>query len=208
LPASASVLVLPALNIGDSLEHRAFPGTLSAALETLLPLWLALGEGVARAGLRKLVIINSHGGQRAHVDQAALRLRVSHGLMVVRAHSFSFGAPPGLFDATEMAHGLHGGAMETSLIMHLRPELVRRDALADFSTPGPALAARGGWLGVEKPVGLGWMAQDLNPQGVCGNATAASADKGRALLQHMAAGLCQLLAETEAMSWPPDSPKA
>ena len=206
LPASASVLVLPALNIGDSLEHTAFAGTLSAGLDALLALWLAVGEGVARAGVRKLVIFNSHGGQRAHVDQAALRLRVAHGLMVVRAHSFSFGAPQGLFDTTEMAHGLHGGAMETSLILHLRPDLVRLDALADFSTPGPVLAARGGWLGVEKPVGLGWMAQDLNPQGVCGDATAASADKGHALLQHIAAGLCRLLAETEEMAWPPGAP--
>ncbi|MEO7853601.1 MAG: creatininase family protein, partial [Rubrivivax sp.] len=74
-------------------------------------------------------------------------------------------------------------------------------------TPGTSLAARGGWLGVEKPVGLGWMAQDLNPQGVCGNASAASADKGSALLQHMAAGLCRLLAEVEATPWPPRPPQ-
>ena len=207
LPPSASVLVLPALNIGDSLEHSAFPGTLSAGLDALLALWLAVGDGVARAGLRKLVIFNSHGGQRAHVDLAALRLRVAHGLMVVRAHSFALGAPPGLFDAAELAHGLHGGAAETSLILHLRPDLVRTDAIADFDTPGTALAARGGWLGVEKPIGLGWMAQDLNPQGVCGDARSASAQKGRLLLEHMATGLCRLLAEVEATAWPPTSPR-
>jgi creatinine amidohydrolase len=207
LPPSASVLVLPALNIGDSLEHSTFPGTLSAGLDALLALWLAVGDGVARAGVRKLVIFNSHGGQRAHVDLAALRLRVAHGLMVVRAHSFAFGAPPGLFDATELAHGLHGGAAETSLILHLRPDLVRHEAIANFATPGPALAARGGWLGVEKPIGLGWMAQDLNPHGVCGDARAASAHKGRLLLEHMAQGLCQLLAEVEATAWPPPAPQ-
>jgi len=208
LPASASVLVLPALNIGDSLEHSALAGTLSAGLDALLALWLAVGDGVARAGVRKLVIFNSHGGQRAHVDLAALRLRVAHGLMVVRAHSFAFGAPAGLFEAAELAHGLHGGAAETSLILHLRPELVRRDAIADFATPGPALAARAGWLGVEKPIGLGWMAQDLNAHGVCGDARAANADKGRLLLEHMAAGLCRLLSEVEATAWPPTTPQA
>lgn len=204
LPPSASVLVLPALNIGDSLEHTAFAGTLSADLNDLLGLWLAVGRGVARAGVRKLVIFNSHGGQRAHVDLAALRLRVAHGLLVVRAHSFSFGVPPGLFEADELAHGLHGGAVETSLLLHLRPDLVRQAALADFPSLGAELARRGGWLGVEKPVGIGWMTQDLNAQGACGNAGAASAAKGAQLLDHLAACLLRLLAEVEAM--PPLEP--
>jgi creatinine amidohydrolase len=199
LPPSASVLVLPPINIGDSLEHSAFPGTLSADLDALLSLWLSIGRDVARAGVKKLVIFNSHGGQRAHVDLAALRLRVAHGLIVVRAHSFSFGVPPGLFDADELAHGLHGGAVETSLVMHLRPELVRRDALADFSSAGRTMSARGGLLGVEEPVGIGWMAQDLNAHGACGNAAAASAEKGALVLDHMAQGLVQLLAEVQAM---------
>ena len=202
LPPTASVLVLPALNIGDSLEHSDFAGTLCADLDALLGLWLAVGRGVARAGVRKLVIFNSHGGQRAHVDLAALRLRVAHGLLVFRAHSFAFGVPPGLFDADELAHGLHGGAVETSLLLHLRPDLVRRDALADFPSLGARLAAHGGLLGAEKPVGFGWMTQDLNPQGACGNAAAASAEKGRALLDHLASRLLQLLAEVEAMAWP------
>ena len=202
LPPSASVLVLPALNVGDSLEHTAFPGTLSADMEALLGLWLSVGRCVARAGVRKLVIFNSHGGQRAHVDLAALRLRVAHGLLVARAHSFSFGVPPGLFEADELAHGLHGGAVETSLVMHLRPDLVRTPALADFQSLGATLARRGGLLGVEKPVGMGWMTQDLNPHGACGDARAASADKGERLLEHLAGCLVQLLAEMEAMPLP------
>jgi len=206
LPPSASVLVLPALTIGDSLEHTAFPGTLSADLDDLLGLWLAIGRSVVRAGVKKLVLFNSHGGQRAHVDLAALRLRVAHGLLVVRAHSFGFGVPPGLFEADELAHGLHGGAVETSLVMHLRPDLVRAAALSDFPSLGAALARRGGLLGAEKPVGIGWMTQDLNPHGACGNAISASADKGARLLDHMARSLAQLLAEVEVMPWPASEP--
>ncbi len=202
LPATSSVLVLPALNIGDSLEHTAFAGTLSADLEALLSLWLSVGRGVAKTGVRKLVIFNSHGGQRAHVDLAALRLRVAHGLLVVRAHSFSFGTPPDLFEVDELAHGLHGGAVETSLLMHLRPDLVRHEFLANFPSFGQTMAARGGLLGVEKPVGIAWMTQDLNPQGACGNAVGASAEKGAALLDHLANRLVQLLAEVEAMTVP------
>jgi creatinine amidohydrolase len=202
LPASASVLVLPALPVGDSLEHTAFAGTLSVDLDALLGLWLAIGRSVARAGVRKLVILNSHGGQRAHVDQAALRLRVECGLLVVRAHSFGLGVPPGLFEPEELAHGLHGGAVETSLMLHLRPELVRREAIADFRSLGHDLAARGGLLGVEKPVGIGWMSQDLNPAGVCGDARAARAELGAQLLDHMAMRLAALLAEVADFELP------
>ncbi|HET7867687.1 MAG TPA: creatininase family protein [Burkholderiaceae bacterium] len=195
LPAGSSVLVLPALNVGDSLEHSAFAGTLNADMDALLGLWLSVGRCVARAGVRKLVIFNSHGGQRAHVDQVALRLRVECGMLAVRAHSFALGLPPGLFDADELAHGIHGGAVETSLMLHLRPDLVRQAALADFPSLGRSLAARGGLLGVEKPIGIGWMMQDLNPAGACGNAADASATKGRAVLEHMAARLVALLGE-------------
>jgi len=195
LPKQASVLVLPALTIGDSLEHTAFPGTLSVDMDALLGFWLSVGRSVARAGVRKLLVFNSHGGQKAHVDQAALRLRVECGMLVVRAHSFGLGMPPGLFDADELAHGIHGGAVETSLMLHLRPELVRREALADFGSLGRRLAERGGLLGAEKPVGIGWMTQDLNPAGACGNAAAASAEKGAALLEYAAGRLVALLDE-------------
>ena len=202
LPPDASVLVLPALVVGDSLEHTAFAGTLSAELDALLSLWLAVGNGVARAGVRKLVILNSHGGQRAHVDLAALRLRVAHGMLVVRANSFSFGVPPGLFAADELAHGLHGGAVETSLMLHLRPDLVRRDALADNPSARRMPPGDTRLLGAEKPVGVGWMAQDLNPSGAVGNAAAANAEHGRALLEHLVQTLLRLLAEVEAAPLP------
>lgn len=209
LPPQASVRVLPALDIGDSLEHTAFPGTLSADLDALRGLWLSVGAGVARAGVRKLVIFNSHGGQRALVDQVALRLRVAHGMLVVRAHSHGLGVPPGLFSAEELAHGLHGGAIETSLMLHLRPDLVRRQALADFPSLGRELpSASGGILGVEKPAGLGWMAQDLHPSGACGDARAADAAKGAALLAHMAQRLVQLLEEVAQLPLPAAGPGA
>ena len=202
LPAASSVLVLPALTVGDSLEHTAFKGTLSVDLHALLGLWLSIGHSVARAGVRKLVILNSHGGQRAHVDQVALRLRVDCGMVVVRAHSFALGVPAGLFDADELTHGLHGGAVETSLMLHLRPDLVRQDALADFPSAGRTWAAQGGVLGWEAAAGLGWMMQDVNPEGACGNAAAATAAKGERLLDHWADRLVTLLGEVARHALP------
>ncbi|MDO9314609.1 MAG: creatininase family protein [Burkholderiaceae bacterium] len=189
----SSVLLLPPLAVGDSLEHSAYAGTLSIDSDALMGAWLSIGRSVARAGVRKLVIFNTHGGQKAHVDLVALRLRVECRMLVVRAHSFGFGVPQGLFDAEERAHGIHAGAVETSLMLHLRPDLVRLSALKAFPSLGQRLVAQGGPLGVEKPIGFGWMTQDLNLEGACGDATQASADKGAAVLDHMAAGLASLL---------------
>ena len=206
LDPAVPVLCLPPLAVGDSLEHSAFPGTLSADSDALMALWLGVGRSVARAGVRKLVIFNSHGGQKAHVDLVALKLRVEYQLLVVRAHSFSLGLPEGLFPADELAHGLHGGAVETSLMLHLRPDLVRQSALQTFASLGQRLAAQGGVLGVEKPVGLAWMAQDLNPAGTCGDALLASADKGAQVLAHQAERFARLLEQVSAL--PLDSLKA
>ena len=190
------VLVLPAQPIGDSLEHSAFPGTLSLRPELLLATWTEVGRDIRRAGLRKLVIFNSHGGQVGLVDQVALRLRVEQRMIVVRANYFAFGTPAGLFDRNELADGLHGGELETSMMLHLRPDLVRRAALHDFATP---LARPGGLLRPERPVGFAWMSQDLNPAGAVGNAARADAERGSRLLGHLGECLARLLAETAAM---------
>ncbi|MEZ5660792.1 MAG: creatininase family protein [Burkholderiaceae bacterium] len=199
----ARVLVLPALEIGDSLEHTNHPGTLSSDVGTLLELWLQVGAGVAAAGLRKLIIFNTHGGQKPHVDLAAVRLRAAHGLLVVRANSGALGKPEGLFDPQEREFGLHGGDVETSLLLHLHPQLVRMERATDFVSHGQALASAGGPLGIEKPVGIGWMAEDLHPEGVCGNASVASADKGARLLEHMARALARVCEQAAATDWPP-----
>ncbi len=196
LAPGVRVLALPELAVGDSLEHSAFPGTLSLRPELLLEQWTELGRAVARAGLRKLMILNSHGGQVGLVDQAALRLRVEQRMLVVRANYFAFGTPAGLFARDELADGLHGGELETSMMLHLRPDLVRREALRDFAAP---TAARGGLLGPERPVGFAWMTQDLNPAGAVGNAARADAQRGSELLAHLGKCLARLLSETAAM---------
>lgn len=196
--ADAEVLALPALAVGTSEEHGRFPGTLSIEPGTLAAAWRDVGRSVARAGVRKLVILNTHGGQRTVVDQVALALRAELGMLVVRANYFAFRAPDGLFDETELAHGLHGGDAETSLLLHLRPDLVRREALADFTGLGHALAARNRWLGVEKPIGIGWLAGDLHPDGVSGNAARASAVRGERYLAHLVDCLAALLGEVAA----------
>jgi creatinine amidohydrolase len=167
LPPSASVQVLPALTIGDSLEHTASPGTPSTERDDLLGLRLGVGRSLARAGVKKSVMFDSQGGQRVHSGLATLQLRVHHGLLAVEAHRSCFGLRPGLFEAEELAHGRHGGALETSLAMHLRPDLLRTAKPAGFPSLSAALACRGELPGAEDPARIGWMTHDLNAQGAC-----------------------------------------
>jgi len=198
LPESATVLILPAMNVGSSLEHTSFAGTLSVKPKTLLSVWQQIGAGVARAGIRKLVILNSHGGQKPLVDLAALHLRARRGMLVARANYFAFGSPPGLFRSEDLAYDIHGGIVETSMMLHLRPDLVRKDALRNFAGLPREMAARNAWLGAEKPIGFGWMSQDLHPDGACGDAARADSERGAAYLQHLATALAGLLQEIAA----------
>ena len=194
------VLILPAMSVGDSLEHQAFPGTLSIDTEFLVGAWQAVGRSVARSGVRKMVIFNSHGGQTHLLDTVALRLRVELQMLVARCSYFRFGTPPGLFEANELTHGFHGGEVETSLMLHLHPSLVRREHLQDFHGLPAQLARRHQTLGVERPIGIGWMSQDLHPAGVCGNAARAAAQRGARLLENLAGKLSTLLHELAATS--------
>jgi creatinine amidohydrolase len=191
--AGAQLLVLPALTVGLSPEHVSFPGTLSIGDGTLADVWTDIGRSVARAGVRKLIVLNTHGGQKALVDLVAMRLRGELELLVARATYFAFGAPPGLFDS--VAHDIHGGEVETSLMLHLRPDLVRMAEAGDFSGLPQTLAAHNEVLGVEKPVGVGWRAEDLHASGACGNAARADAERGAKLLAYLAERLERLAFE-------------
>jgi creatinine amidohydrolase len=199
LPSGVSLLVLPAQNVGLSPEHTSFAGTLSIRDTTLLEAWTDIGRSVARARARKLIVFNTHGGQKSLVDLVAVRLRSELGMLVVRATYFAFGALPGLFDPAELVHDIHGGEVETSLLLHIRPDLVRTAALANFAGLPHELAARHKLLGAEKPVGIGWRAEDLNVAGACGNAARADGRRGAQHLSYLADRLAALVGEVASM---------
>jgi creatinine amidohydrolase len=139
--------------------------------------------------------LNSHGGQPQVAQIVARALRVEHGMLAVAANWFSWGFPLGLFDAGEVRHGIHGGAIETSMVLALRPDLVRAAAAADFGPVTVADDADYPWLRALGPAGWGWQAQDLHPEGVCGDASRADAEAGRAVIDHAARHLVELLEE-------------
>ncbi len=195
LPQELDVLVLPAQPIGKSDEHAAFPGTLTLSTETLIRVWTEIGECVARAGIRRLLIFNSHGGQPQVADIVARDLRVRLGMFVVTTAWWQLDQQPGLFSDAEMKHGIHGGAVETSMMLHLHPDLVRMDKAQNFVSLSALMENEYRLLTPEGGVGFGWQAQDLNPLGACGDATLADAAKGEQLVDGAAAGLVELLGE-------------
>ncbi|MEM9198706.1 MAG: creatininase family protein [Pseudomonadota bacterium] len=189
LPGDLDIRILPIQAVGKSNEHLDAPGTLTLTAETALRAWVEIGRSVARAGLRKMVIVNSHGGNLDLIGIVARELRVQAGLMVVKCQWGGFGHPAGMYSAHELAFGIHGGDVETSLMLHFRPDLVEMAQAQQFASSAEtdAIAPTG-------PVSYGWMARDLNPHGTVGNATAATAEKGRATAAHQVAGFVEMLA--------------
>ena len=197
MPANLPVTFLPTQPVGISTEHIDFPGTLTLPTSVALQSWLAIGESVARAGIRKLVIVTSHGGNSAAMTLVAQDLRADHNMLVVTTSWSRLSAPAGLFDPDELRHGIHGGAVETSIMQAAHPELVRADKVADFTSAGREMEATYRHLSTQRPAPMAWQAQDLNAGGAVGDATQASADKGEALLTHGARGFCELLADVD-----------
>jgi creatinine amidohydrolase len=195
LAASLPVTFLPTQPVGISTEHIDFPGTLTLPTEIALKSWTAIGESVARAGIRKLVIVTSHGGNSAAMTLVAQDLRAFHRMLVVTTSWSRFGAPDGLFDSDELRHGIHGGAVETSIMQAAYPKLVRTEAIAKFASSGRDMETTHRHLSTQRPAPLAWHAQDLNASGAVGDATQASAEKGEALLAHGARAFCELLAD-------------
>ncbi len=194
LPDDVPVWTLPPVAVGASAEHEGSPGTLSLAPSELVGLIRAHGASLARSGVRRLVLANSHGGNRYAMEAAALELRRALGMLVVKASYFRLGRPEGLdLPEKEWRHGLHGGALETSIMLHLHPERVRRGAIADFPSLGAELEGAMRRLGPEGEASFAWLATDLNPDGVTGDARLATAELGRTLLEHYGRALADVL---------------
>lgn len=198
LPEDVPAVLLPVQTLGVSPEHLAFPGTLTLSADAALASWLAIGEGLARAGLRRLVLVTSHGGNVAVLDIAARELRARLPVLAVTCSWHKLGYPEGLFSAEEVRFGIHGGEIETSLMLAFRPDLVRMERVEDFPSAARAMETRFARLRATSPVGFGWMAQDLNKAGVVGNAAAATAEKGHAAAAFGAQAFIALLRDVAA----------
>lgn len=197
LPANLPATFLPVQAVGISTEHLAFPGTLTLPPDVAIRSWTALGESLARAGVRKLVMVSSHGGNSAAMSLVAQDLRARLGFLAVTTAWSRFGTPDGLFTSDELRHGIHGGAVETSIMLAAYPAQVRADRIKNFEPRSIAMEHDYRWLSAQRPAPFAWQAQDMHPSGAIGDASAANADKGRQLLDHGARAFCELLADID-----------
>jgi len=187
-PDDLDLRILPVQAVGKSNEHLHAPGTLTLSAETALKAWVEIGLSVARAGLRKIVIVNSHGGNLDLVSILSRELRVRAGMLAVKCQWGSFGHPEGMYPPDELRFGIHGGDMETSLMLAFRPDTVDMAAAMNNRS-----SAQDGGIPPIGPVSYGWISSDLNPVGTVGDASIATADKGHATAAHQVDGFIALL---------------
>lgn len=171
---------LPTLSITKSDEHSWAPGTLWLTPETLLSTLVDIGRSITQTPARTLVFLNAHGGNVALLNVALRELRRRFGLRTffvpaVNAHAPSSGEGlPG-----ELGLGIHAGYTETSIVMHLRPDLVDETL---FERNVPEHIAGFAHLGFKgKQATFGWLSNDFGPGGVVGDPTGASAESGARL---------------------------
>ena len=197
LPEALPATFLPVQRVGVSAEHLGYPGTLTLSAATAIKAWTEIGESLARAGLRKLLLVTSHGGNVAAMELAARDLRTRLGMLAVTVGWHRFGYPEGTFSGEERRHGIHGGDIETSLMLAAMPDTVRTEKAAQATPATIAMAREFKWLGAYRPAGFAWMTQDLNATGAVGDATQASAAKGEAALAHGAQTFVELVREMD-----------
>ena len=191
--AALSALFLPVQSIGKSNEHIRSPGTLTLSYTTIIRMMVEIGESIARAGVRKLVIVNAHGGNTEVMRIAALELREACSMLVVPCAWHKLGVPEGVFSTHENAYGIHGGDYETSLMLHFAPDRVRMDKAANFIPKAVAMTQDYTHLRLTGHPAFAWLSEDNHPEGVAGEAHLASAEKGRITAKFQARRFIELL---------------
>ena len=197
IPENLPVTFLPLQEIGKSGEHRDFPGTLTFSYETVIRAWVEIGESVYRAGVRKILFVNSHGGNSSVLDIVTRELRERLNMFAAVTSWHRLGYPDGWFSADEKLHGIHGGEIETSLMLVFAPDSVRMDKLDDFVPVTKSMEKEFKVLRSTVPAGFGWMTQDLQELGAIGNAKAATKEKGEQAADHGARVFVSLLEDMQ-----------
>lgn len=189
---------IPPITYGKSDEHLNFPGTLTLTGDTLLQTVLEIAESLYRAGFRKLLMINGHGGQPQVLQMASREMRLRHGDMIMIPHDV-FRVPNvenQFLSAQEQKMAMHAGHSETAVMLALAPECVHIEhAVANYPPEFPCPTLSSG-----RPAAA-WASYDFGPSGVIGDPTGATAEQGHAILDSLAASWAQAITEIHLMEW-------
>ncbi|MCT1883890.1 creatininase family protein [Dietzia cinnamea] len=186
--AGVDAWLMPALGYTKSDEHANLAGALWISGETLMREVVELGSALRASGFTRVLFVNCHGGNSALLEVALRELRRRFGL---RTFLYAGRAVPG---PTELGMGIHAGWAETSMMLHLQPELVDM-SVAEARVPAGIAECR--HIGFTGPVRLGWLADDLSDTGVIGDPTGADAETGRRLVADHVETVAAALAEIE-----------
>ena len=192
LDSSIPAYSLPCLYYGKSNEHYGFPGTITLTAATLLSVIWDLADSLYCSGFRKLVLMNSHGGQPQIMEIAARDIHQKYVDFAVFP-LFTWRVPhiaAELLTEQELNYGIHAGDAETSLMLSLLPQQIQMDkAVQEY----PAGLPENSLLTMEGKLPFAWLTQELSKTGVIGDATVASKEKGDRILESLGDGWVQVI---------------
>ncbi|NHN28895.1 creatininase family protein [Paenibacillus agricola] len=191
LPEETNVWLLPPISYGKSNEHLDYAGTFSLSSATLLHVLSDIGASVKRNGFRRLLLFNTHGGNVDLLNVAAREIRVSTGLMVFYVNPHSLDTTHDLVSEEELEYGIHGGDIETSMLMAIKPNWVQEELRVSEMPDVSQLE----FLTLEGKIRFAWVMSDISQSGIAGDATKATAEKGEVIMQRSASELAKAMQE-------------
>lgn len=200
-------LFLPLMPYGKSNEHLEYPGTITYSAQTFLSVLMDIGRSCARAGFSKLVFLNAHGGNLEVLAIAAREIRIDTGMEVfslqpslVPKDRENMGCP---MTPQELRFGIHAGRVETSAILSIRPDLVRKEYL---HTSYPECYQTTRYLDFSGRVSVGWRTRDVTATGAVGDSTQATPEDGERWFSHVTQETYRVFQEILAFRFPAGQP--
>ncbi len=185
--ARSGVISLPVIPFGVSFHHMHFPGTVTVSERALEEYVLDVLRSLTKWGVKKVLIVNGHGGNLPALQIVSRRAREELG---VRVHIYQWWTSSSkileeMFKPDERGHA---AAAETSLDMHIHPEFVNRERLVDEKPRGS----------FERDVFLFTYTHEMSDSGVFGVQTTASPERGAELFTKLVEDLLRVIEEVKA----------
>ena len=199
LPPEVPAFAMAPITYGKSEEHLHFPGTITLTGETLLATMIEIGESIYRAGFRKLLIVNGHGGQPQIMEIMAREMRLRHGdYIVVPQHTWRLPHVAGRYMADkEKKLAMHAGHAETAIMLALAPDTVHMErAVTNYPPEFPSKL-----LSPDGRPACAWTSRDFGPSGVIGDPMSATREQGEDILDTLSASWVQAITDLFHMRW-------